>query len=931
MGDGIIAAMKAIAGSYHKIILANLQSNTHQKILINEEEVTEDWGYSDTTSEWIKGFAECDKIHPEDRDHFLFQLGVEQLKKRLAAGEEEIIVRYRRLYKNEYRWTIMSMIKVEDYSDENPVVCVCMKDIHKGYLDEIEDRDYVTGGLNRKGFMKYGRALLDAIPDVQSLAVLNFNVKGFKAINEMFGTTGGDEVLKELYGHIKECFLKPMALARVEGDSFSCIVNRENLDYALLNSICLIIYEKNDKRVKIDLKCGIYLVEDKTLDLHKMYDYAKLAVQNVSDHLTSSYVVFDEKMRYEYLKKNEIQGRFPLALAENEFEVYYQPVYVIETNDMTGAEAYVRWNYPERGVLTPEVFLNYLEESGVVTQLDYFVVCQVRDMMLERKANGLSVLPISVNLSWMDFYDKKMMDTMMDIVENLELPLLFELSEKSYQILLEREDEGINKLRHMSRRLFLDSFGSGDASFGLLRNYQIESVKFNRSFIQKLDTDSRVKSLVHSMIDLFSHFNTIVTAVGVETQGQLEFLRRQGCHFAQGNYLMKPLARAEFEEYLNSYEKGNVEHGSSGTIGMGDFLDVEALQSVQDCFSEMTGLAALLTNAQGDPITVTKNIAEFCQYVRSTEEGCEACRKCDFENAQKAKEKGKPFFYRCHAGLYDFAAPVVVNDEYVGCFVGGQVLIGEPDIEEFRGIAKKKGLDPDRYVALLESVPIIDEDKVNKAINYVSVNTNVLSSLAYKQYLLDQSNDMLQDKNLELDFLANFDKLTKLSNRHHAQDYFREYEESGKEFCVALGDIDDFKKVNDTYGHDCGDAVLVAIADKMNQVLDKSGVPCRWGGEEFLCLIYGEREYALSILEELRKALESSPIEYQGNRVQVTMTFGLTYCQEQQTIEKMISTADKRLYSGKRNGKNQVVWEDATTFSMNTVFGSMMNFGPMNA
>jgi len=178
-------------------------------------------------------------------------------------------------------------------------------------------------------------------------------------------------------------------------------------------------------------------------------------------------------------------------------------------------------------------------------------------------------------------------------------------------------------------------------------------------------------------------------------------------------------------------------------------------------------------------------------------------------------------------------------------------------------------------------------------------------------YLYEMNNSMndLREKNEELNFLANYDALTKLRNRHHISDVFHLYEKNTKPYCVILGDIDDFKRINDTYSHDCGDKVLVTVADVIKKNVDDKGVVCRWGGEEILIILSGNNEECLDLIERIRLTIQNYHLTFNRREINVTMTFGFADYSEDMSIEKLVSIADKRLYHGKKNGKNQVVYK----------------------
>ena len=178
-------------------------------------------------------------------------------------------------------------------------------------------------------------------------------------------------------------------------------------------------------------------------------------------------------------------------------------------------------------------------------------------------------------------------------------------------------------------------------------------------------------------------------------------------------------------------------------------------------------------------------------------------------------------------------------------------------------------------------------------------------------FLSKIGNDLkiLRKQNDTLDFLANYDQLTGLRNRNHIRDIFGEYIKSTAPYCVILGDIDDFKHVNDTYGHSAGDDVLKMVASTIKSNVASNGVVCRWGGEEILILLKGTTENGIKLTNKILEDIRSTTVESGKYRIKVTMTFGLCDYGDAMDIEKLINLADKRLYIGKKSGKNRVVTE----------------------
>ena len=166
---------------------------------------------------------------------------------------------------------------------------------------------------------------------------------------------------------------------------------------------------------------------------------------------------------------------------------------------------------------------------------------------------------------------------------------------------------------------------------------------------------------------------------------------------------------------------------------------------------------------------------------------------------------------------------------------------------------------------------------------------------------------VLKERNDNLDRLANYDQLTGLRNRNHIREIFELYIQSTDPYCVILGDIDDFKRVNDTFGHSAGDEVLKTVSSIISETVGDNGVVCRWGGEEILILLKGTTENGIKVNEEILTKIRNTTVTSGRYKIKVTMTFGLCDYGDAMNIEKLISLADKRLYIGKKNGKNQIV------------------------
>ena len=190
-----------------------------------------------------------------------------------------------------------------------------------------------------------------------------------------------------------------------------------------------------------------------------------------------------------------------------------------------------------------------------------------------------------------------------------------------------------------------------------------------------------------------------------------------------------------------------------------DIIDRKTLQSLQDAFSDATGMAALTTDSTGS-VTQLSNPTDFCMnFTRKSAVGCERCNKCDLQGGEESSKTGRPAVYFCHGGLVDFAAPIILNGRHIGSLIGGQVLTEEPDEEKFRRIAKEIDVDPDAYIEALHKVPIVPKEKVDAAANLLFQMANALSQVGYQHFLAvektSENESVLAEINAKFEAISN--------------------------------------------------------------------------------------------------------------------------------------------------------------------------------
>ncbi len=243
-----------------------------------------------------------------------------------------------------------------------------------------------------------------------------------------------------------------------------------------------------------------------------------------------------------------------------------------------------------------------------------------------------------------------------------------------------------------------------------------------------------------------------------------------------------------------------------------DLIDRKTLQNIQDAFSRVTGIAALTTDANGVAVTNGSHFSDFCmKYTRNAPMGCIRCAQCDKAGAELAMREGRPIVYTCHAGLMDFAAPIMADNKLVGCFIGGQVLAEKPDREKIVKVAEELGIDAEEYYEAALKVKLIEKEALDNATDFLSTIATVLSDMAYNKYFVQQAKaDLERTSNMKSDFLANMSHeirtpmnavigMAEMALREDlppaAKQYINQIKDAGKSLLTIINDILDFSKI----------------------------------------------------------------------------------------------------------------------------------------
>lgn len=421
-------------------------------------------------------------------------------------------------------------------------------------MDNAAERDPLTGAYNRDGFIKLVESFLAAHDQANSLCILFFNIKGFKAINELFGVEAGDAVLRQSVELLQNSTLKPIYIARFEADHFVCLLDRSTLDFDALVRICHRTFVDKDKQFHFYGRCGVYIIADPSIGVSGMCDRAKLAKESIVDDYAKPYAVYNGGMRDGFVTKKEMTSELQRALSNKEFKVYYQPIYDVKTGSIVSAEALVRWEHPVKGLISPGLFIPTFEENGYISELDLYVGDQSTAFLSQRVAANQFVVPIAVNLSRMDFYNPKLMEKLLRDIREAKLPVGYqriEITESAYASLAEYNSEILSKIKKLGIPILLDDFGSGYSSFSSVRDFDFDVIKLDIGFTHQIGVSQKSEWIIHSIIEMTHHLGAKVIAEGVESQLQADFLLKADCDYIQGFFYSKPLAQRDFEALLD--------------------------------------------------------------------------------------------------------------------------------------------------------------------------------------------------------------------------------------------------------------------------------------------------------------------------------------------------------------------------------------------
>jgi len=414
---------------------------------------------------------------------------------------------------------------------------------HHDALTSLPNRNHFNGRIDHE---------IAALPKSESLAVLCLDLDRFKEINDLFGHAAGDTVLQSVASHVTAVLGERQMMARLGGDEFAVLMpGVMNPDAAgrLAERILETLRTANDtpETVSISTSIGIALYPNDAADRQALLSHADTALYRAKTEGRNTYRFFEARMGAEVRERRMLEHDLRLAITRNELRLEYQPQEEIPSRAITGFEALLRWKHPERGNISPAVFIPVAEETGAILEIGDWVLRTA----CREAASWTRPLSVAVNVSAVQLYNTNFVKELHQILLETGLParrLEIEITETALVRDFDRALSTLRQIKALGIRIAMDDFGTGYSSLSNLRAFPFNKIKIDGSFIKSVNSNEQAATIVRAVLGLGRGLGLPVLAEGVETNAELRFLQDELCDQVQGYLLGRPAAIESFRD-----------------------------------------------------------------------------------------------------------------------------------------------------------------------------------------------------------------------------------------------------------------------------------------------------------------------------------------------------------------------------------------------
>ncbi len=491
--------------------------------------------------------------------------GEELLQKALA---ENLSLRCEWCFQHKNRESIWLEISLSTNDKEEISGTLININNYKQTIKKLEysaSHDSLTGLYNRVAFIEKLQQEIKKNEDKEHFfAVLLLDLDGFKSINDSFGHLIGDRLLIEVTHRLKKCLNHWDILARLGGDEFIVLLpNIKNIDN-VINTANIFIkalysgFNLDNNKLVIGTSIGIVVSTSNLQQPEEFLRDADIALYEAKAKGKGIYKIFDAQMHAKTIARISLETSLRQALSNQQLEVYYQPIISLNNYKIVGFEALMRWHHPDKGLISPGVFIPIAEETGLIIELGWWIFQQACQQMVgwQKKFSQSNFQFMSINLSVRQFTQPNLLDKINEILSITNLKSKFiklEITESIIHNNAEGNHLKIQQLKDIGLKLAIDDFGTGYSSLNYLHHFALDTLKIDRSFIKQIHIPGKHQAIVETIIVLAHNLGMDVIAEGVETKEQLEHLEKIGffgCEQVQGYFFSPPKSVSDIEKVL---------------------------------------------------------------------------------------------------------------------------------------------------------------------------------------------------------------------------------------------------------------------------------------------------------------------------------------------------------------------------------------------
>jgi len=500
-------------------------------------------------------------FHPDDLPKFLEEISSSLKEKRIFRMEARL-----RSSDGDYLWHAIRCVPRLDENNRVISLLGTNTDIDEKKQLELElshlaKYDALTGLINRSHFMLTLRELTEKAeknPDFK-FALLFLDLDRFKIINDTFGHSVGDEVLKIVAKRLKRCVRPNDVIARLGGDEIIVLLNGIKSSEDALSIVERILNTINQPfnikghEIFTSASVGVVFSDGEIRRPEEYLRDADLAMYRVKEKGRAGYEVFTPQMRNQSINFLQLDADLRHSINNDDFRVFYQPIMDLQNNEIVGIEALLRWNHPVLGILSPKDFIDVAEETGLIVEIGQIVLRKACSQLSEWQKEFNDDLFMCINLSAKEFWHPNLYQRVIKVLKDTRLKpssLCFEINENVVFRDGILAGKILTQLHELGVLFSTDDFGTGYSSLNYVVDFPFQWLKIDRSFVNRANEDKKRELMIKTLVMIGESLDVRIIAEGIENSDQLELLKSHGCRFGQGYFFSKPLDADSMTEYL---------------------------------------------------------------------------------------------------------------------------------------------------------------------------------------------------------------------------------------------------------------------------------------------------------------------------------------------------------------------------------------------